>query len=98
MAAMILRRLLSALGVLLLASIVIFVVIAVSGDPLAELRDRQPPVSATVIQAEEARLGLDQPLHERYFNWIGGLFQNTRSSVPPSPLATSAPNWAAASA
>ncbi|HIV56510.1 MAG TPA: ABC transporter permease [Candidatus Stackebrandtia faecavium] len=85
MAGMILRRLASAVGVLLLASIVIFLVIAVSGDPLGELRDRQPPVSETVIQAEEARLGLDQPLHIRYLDWVSGLFQG---DLGPSTVAT----------
>ncbi|GAA4921575.1 peptide/nickel transport system permease protein [Stackebrandtia albiflava] len=85
MAWMILRRMLSAVGVLLLASIVIFVVIAVSGDPLADLRDRQPPVPPSVIQAEEQRLGLDLPLHERYLNWVGGLFQG---DLGPSTIAT----------
>lgn len=84
MAVMILRRLLSAVGVLILASIVIFLVIAVSGDPLAELRDRQPPVPVTVIQAEEARLGLDRPLHERYLSWISGLVQG---DLGPSTIA-----------
>jgi len=85
MTGMIVRRLLSAVGVLLLASIVIFTVIAVSGDPLADLRDRQPPVPPAVIQAEETRLGLDQPLHERYLSWVGGLFQG---DLGPSTIAT----------
>jgi len=85
MAGMIARRLLSALGVLLLASIVIFLVIAVSGDPLAELRDRQPPVPPAVINAEEVRLGLDQPLLNRYLSWISGLFQG---DLGPSTIAT----------
>lgn len=84
MTEMIVRRVLSAVGVLILASIVIFLVIAVSGDPLAELRDRQPPVPAAVIQAEEARLGLDKPLHERYLSWITGLAQG---DLGPSTIA-----------
>lgn len=85
MAGMILRRLASAIGVLLLASMVIFVAVSVSGDPLGELRDRQPAVSPAVIQAEEARLGLDQPLPQRYLNWIAGLFQG---DLGPSTIAT----------
>src|SRR5690625_5441934 len=75
MAGMIARRLLSALGVLLLASIVIFLVIAVSGDPLAELRDRQPPFPPPGFQPEEGRLGLAQPLLTPYSSGISGRSQ-----------------------
>ncbi|GAA2339567.1 ABC transporter permease [Dactylosporangium salmoneum] len=70
---LILRRLASAVLVLLLASVVIFTVISVSGDPLGELRDRQPPVPPSVIAAEEARLGLNASLPMRYLTWLGGV-------------------------
>ncbi|MFG3420269.1 ABC transporter permease [Micromonospora sp. NPDC048063] len=82
---LILRRLASAVLVLLLASIVIFTVISVSGDPLAELRDRQPPVPASVIAAEEARLGLNRPLPLRYLTWLGGVLTG---DFGPSTIAT----------
>lgn len=82
---MILRRFGSAVMVLLLSTVLIFVIIAVSGDPLAELRDRQPPVSQTVIAAEEHRLGLDLPIAQRYVDWLGGLF---RGDFGPSVQAT----------
>lgn len=71
----ILRRLGSAVMVLLLSTVLIFVIVGVSGDPLAELRDRQPPVSESVIAAEEHRLGLDLPITQRYTEWLGGLFR-----------------------
>lgn len=85
MLTVILRRLASAIGVLILSSMVIFLVISVSGDPLGELRDQQPPVPAEVIAAEEARLGLDKPLPQRYLDWIGGLF---RGDLGPSVIAS----------
>lgn len=85
MLTLILRRLGSALGVLVLSSMVIFLVISVSGDPLAELRDRQPPVPESVIMAEEVRLGLDKSLPERYVSWAGGLF---RGDLGPSVIAS----------
>lgn len=72
---MIVRRLSSALMVLLCSTVLIFVVVAVSGDPLAELRDRQPPVPAAVIASEEQRLGLNLPLVQRYVMWLGGVLQ-----------------------
>lgn len=85
MIGMILRRLGSAIMVLLLSTMLIFTIVAVSGDPLAELRDRQPPVSDAVIAAEEHRLGLDLPLVQRYVEWVGGLFQGDFGpSVQPS--------------
>ncbi|GAA1315872.1 ABC transporter permease [Leucobacter albus] len=71
----ILRRLGSAVMVLFLSTMVIFIIVGVSGDPLAELRDRQPPVSESVIAAEEQRLGLDLPITQRYVDWLGGLFR-----------------------
>ncbi|MEU9506636.1 ABC transporter permease [Micromonospora sp. NPDC048170] len=82
---LILRRLASAVLVLLLASVVIFTVISVSGDPLAELRDRQPPVPESVITAEEERLGLNDPLPVRYLNWLGGV---VTGDFGPSTIAT----------
>lgn len=75
MVGMILRRFGSALMVLLLSTVLIFVIVGVSGDPLAELRDRQPPVSESVISAEEHRLGLDLPIAQRYVLWLGGLLR-----------------------
>ena len=68
------NRLISAALIMFLASVLIFVLVASSGDPLFELRERQPPVPESAIQAEEARLGLDQNLLQRYLGWIGGIF------------------------
>lgn len=65
----ILKRLFSAVFFLVAASFAVFCLVALSGDPLARLRE-QPGVSAEAIAARERALGLDQPLPTRYLNWI----------------------------
>ena len=64
------RRLLISIPVLLLSSVLVFVMVANSGDPLAELTGRNPPVPAGVIEARRHQLHLDRPLPERYWHWI----------------------------
>lgn len=67
-----LRRLPSALLVLLLASFLAFAVLRlVPGDPAAVLAG--PDASAETEAAIRARLGLDDPLPAQYARWIGGL-------------------------
>ncbi len=64
------RRLLVSIPVLVLSSVLVFVLVALSGDPLGPLRERNPPVPPEVL-AERARLlNLDKPLAERYVYWI----------------------------
>ncbi|WP_411070157.1 ABC transporter permease [Streptomyces sp. cmx-4-25] len=67
-----LRRLPSALLVLLVASFVAFAVLRlVPGDPAAVLAG--PDASAETEAAIRARLGLDDPLPAQYLHWLGGL-------------------------
>ncbi|MFJ2932838.1 ABC transporter permease [Streptomyces sp. NPDC087219] len=67
-----LRRLPSALLVLLVASFVAFAVLRlVPGDPAAVLAG--PDASPETEAAIRARLGLDAPLHTQYLRWIGDL-------------------------
>lgn len=66
-------RIVNSVAVLLLSSVLIFLLVTLSGDPLAEMRQQDPPVSEAAIAAEEHRLGLDLPLPQRYLNWIGGV-------------------------
>ncbi|WP_028648696.1 ABC transporter permease [Nocardiopsis sp. CNT312] len=70
------RRLLGAVPVLVLASILTFVLIDVSGDPLADLRLQQPPPDPSVIQLQEERLYLDRSMAERYWLWVTGIGGN----------------------
>lgn len=71
-----LRRLLIAIPVLLAASMFVFVLIDVSGDPLARLRLASPPPEPEAIAAEETRLYLDRSMPERYWLWLTGVGGN----------------------
>jgi len=67
-----LKRLLSLLISLAIASVVIFAVIEIApGDPASFMLglNAQPDT----VAALRAELGLDVPKSERYFNWIGGM-------------------------
>jgi len=66
----IVRRLLIAIPILLLSSFAVFLMVAAAGDPLDELRLRNPPPTAEQIHSIEERLNLDKPLIERYRIWI----------------------------
>ncbi|NKY96096.1 ABC transporter permease [Nocardiopsis alborubida] len=70
------RRVLGAIPILILASVLTFVLIDVSGDPLTELRMQQPPPDPSVIQLQEERLYLDRSMPERYWLWITGIGGN----------------------
>jgi peptide/nickel transport system permease protein len=54
------------------ASAVIFVLVSLSGDPLAELRTN-PNVQQEDIERLTAQYGLDQPLPIQYVIWLGDL-------------------------
>jgi peptide/nickel transport system permease protein len=64
------RRLASSVLVLLLSSIIVFALVANSGDPLGDLKQRQPPPPASVIELRRANLNLDKPVVERYGIWL----------------------------
>ncbi|WP_150251143.1 ABC transporter permease [Nocardiopsis deserti] len=70
------RRVLGAIPILILASVLTFVLIDVSGDPLADLRMQQPPPDPSVIQLQEERLYLDRSMPERYWLWVTGIGGN----------------------
>ncbi|WP_381560030.1 ABC transporter permease [Streptomyces eurythermus] len=67
-----LRRLPSALLILLVASFVIFSILRlVPGDPATSLAG--PDAGPETVAAIRDRLGLDEPLPLQYVHWIGGL-------------------------
>lgn len=80
-----LRRAVYSVPVLLVASFLVFALGAFSADPLAPLRERNPPAPQQVIDAETSRLHLDQPLLVRYFGWLGGVL---RGDFGPSVVST----------
>jgi peptide/nickel transport system permease protein len=69
MTAYILRRFAAAIVILFVASILTYVLVAESGDPLATLR-ANPHVTQATIEAARHRLGLDEPLTRRYWDWL----------------------------
>ncbi|MDT0345927.1 ABC transporter permease [Streptomyces litchfieldiae] len=72
MSAYLLRRVPSALLVLLLASFVIFLILRlIPGDPATTLAGPDAPPGT--VEAIRAQLGLDQPVLTQYLDWLGSL-------------------------
>jgi peptide/nickel transport system permease protein len=65
------RRFIVSIIVLFVASVLIYFTVTSFGDPLAELRARNPPVPEAVIEARRIEIGLDKPPVERYLAWAG---------------------------
>ncbi|HEU0090347.1 MAG TPA: ABC transporter permease [Pseudonocardiaceae bacterium] len=80
-----LRRILVSVPILLLATFVVFVMVSLSGDPLATLKTRNPPPPPRTLELEAQRLHLDEPLLTRYWHWITGLL---RGDFGPSVQST----------
>ena len=77
MTAYIVRRLVQAVIVFILISIMIFVVMRLlPGDPILMLVSKQMANSSTEAQIDKLRheYGLDKPLAAQYFDWLGGVF------------------------
>ena len=71
MAAYIVRRILQAIPLLFIVSVILFVLMLNMGDPLATLGGRQPPRGED-RQRLARQLGLDQPIHMQYVFWLVG--------------------------
>ncbi len=69
----ILRRLLIAVLVIFAASYMVYVMSAVSGDPLEDLRGSTAPNKQQLIEARIRLLDLNVPPPLRYFIWLGGV-------------------------
>jgi peptide/nickel transport system permease protein len=69
MFAYVIRRLLISVVVLFFATMLVFVLVASSGDPLALLR-ANPHIPPSVIAARRHLLHLDLPLWQRYWMWL----------------------------
>ncbi|MBI5161351.1 MAG: ABC transporter permease [Micrococcales bacterium] len=75
MVSSLLRRFLASLAVLVIASYLVYLLAAVSGDPLQDLRQSNLPAAQrdALIQQRIAQLNLDVPPALRYFLWAGGV-------------------------
>ncbi|QYH36930.1 ABC transporter permease [Salinibacterium sp. M195] len=67
------RRLVATILVLLVASFIVYILTAGSGDPLRELRGSRDPNAQDKIAYLSSVLNLDQPPVLRYFSWLGGV-------------------------
>ena len=71
MGAFILRRLAISVPLIAASSLLVFMLVAVSGDPLAELRSN-PNTPVRIIEERREQLGLNDPLLVRYGRWAKG--------------------------
>ncbi len=74
MIAYIVRKLIFSLGVFFLASVVIFGLVALGPDPLAELR-QNPSIRGEDLERIADKYGLNDPLYVQYGIWMGDLLQ-----------------------
>jgi len=73
MTSFVVRRLIASLVIFLAATYIMYVLTALSGDPLADLRTSTSPQKAQLIASRTALLHLDVPVYLRYFIWLGGV-------------------------
>ncbi|MGB7238450.1 MAG: ABC transporter permease [Rhodococcus sp. (in: high G+C Gram-positive bacteria)] len=66
-------RLFARVALCLTATFLAYCLASYSFDPLAVYESRQPRPPQQVIDAQAARLGLDQPVPLRFFSWLGGV-------------------------
>jgi len=90
MLAYIIRRLAIGIVLLVLASMGVFVLVHFSGNPLALLKERTPPVPKAVIIARENLFHLNQPLWDQYWIWLSNVLRGNfgtevAGSLPVGP-------------
>ncbi|MFM9877683.1 MAG: ABC transporter permease [Rhodoglobus sp.] len=74
MATFVTRRLIASIFIFLAATYLMYILVALSGDPLQDLRTSTAPNKQQLIEARTALLNLDVPPFLRYFIWLGGIF------------------------
>jgi peptide/nickel transport system permease protein len=91
MAKLLVKRLMQTIPLLFGISIFSFLIVALApGDPLSHLMTN-PHISRETIEALRHQLGLDVPVHIRYWRWLNGLLQgdwglSLQYQVPVSTL------------
>jgi peptide/nickel transport system permease protein len=71
MSAYIMRRIISGIVILAVASFLMFILVTLSGDPLSQLK-QNPHISPATIAAARAQLHLNEPILPRYWTWLTG--------------------------
>jgi peptide/nickel transport system permease protein len=69
MGAFIARRIAAGLVLLLVASFLIYLLVSLSGNPLAQL-ESNPHISKATIEEARLQLHLNEPLLQRYWTWL----------------------------
>lgn len=69
------RRLGISVLVLLAATFIVYVLTALSGDPLQDLREQNTPQAEAQMVSRAEALRLDLPIPVRYFSWLAGVLQ-----------------------
>lgn len=69
----ILKRLGSAVGVLLGASLLLYILVINAGDPLGDLRESNADNREYLMQQRIEYMNLEQPWYLRYLTWLGGV-------------------------
>jgi peptide/nickel transport system permease protein len=72
MGAYILRRIAIGIVILFVATLFVYLLVSVSGNPLANLQ-ANPRISPATIAAARAELHLNEPLLPRYWTWLTGV-------------------------
>ena len=70
-----LRRLLISVPLLILSSMIVYALVHFSGDPLADLKGRNPPVPEAVLAQRRHNLYLDHSLPAQYWHWLSNIVQ-----------------------
>jgi peptide/nickel transport system permease protein len=74
--AYILRRIAAGIVVLFVATFFIYILVSLSGNPLAGL-EANPHISPATIAAARAELHLNEPLLQRYLTWLTGVLHGS---------------------
>lgn len=69
----ILRRFAAAIGILLVASALMYVLVINAGDPLEDLRESRADNRELLMERRISYMNLDQPWYQRYFTWLTGV-------------------------
>ena len=75
MLAFLLRRILSAIPLLLGISVLVFLLLAVAPGDFLDVARSQPDIPAEYIQQMKERFALGEPWYVRYVNWLGNALQ-----------------------
>jgi peptide/nickel transport system permease protein len=69
----VIRRVLISIPVLIASTVLTFIIVKLTGDPLTYLKQRHPLPPKAFIDAEEHRLWLDRSWPAQYWHWISNL-------------------------